>query len=72
MSDAKDPSIFILSTPTGNSFFYEMFMSQKRPVVVGVDWAKDSGMVRGDILSKEGNVVHVRFKTVGPEGLNHE
>ena len=30
----------------------------------GVDWAEGSGNTRGDIISKENNVVTVRFKTV--------
>ena len=34
------------------------------PLWAGIDWAKDSGMNRGDIISSQGNVVEVRFKTV--------
>jgi hypothetical protein len=34
------------------------------PKWIGVDWAKDSGMNRGDVIIRDGNVTHVRFKTV--------
>jgi hypothetical protein len=33
--------------------------------LIGIDWAKDSGMNRGDIIKREDNVVYTRFKTVG-------
>jgi hypothetical protein len=33
--------------------------------IIGIDWAKDSGMSRGDIIKREDNVVYTRFKTVG-------
>jgi len=32
--------------------------------IIGVDWAKDSGMNRGDIIKHDENVIHVRFKAV--------
>jgi len=31
---------------------------------IGVDWAQDSGYNRGDIISRKGNVIKIRFKTV--------
>lgn len=31
---------------------------------IGVDWAKDSGMNRGDVISRKDNVTEVRFSTV--------
>lgn len=35
-----------------------------QPKHIGIDWAKDSGMNRGDIIKNDGNVTHVRFRTV--------
>ncbi len=35
--------------------------------LVGIDWAKDSGYNRGDVISRQGNVTYLRFKTVGSE-----
>jgi|GEM_PF-5236262 len=32
--------------------------------LIGVDWAKGSGMNRGEVIKRESNVIHVRFKTV--------
>jgi hypothetical protein len=29
----------------------------------GIDWAENSGMNRGDIISRKNNVIEVRFKT---------
>jgi len=54
----------------GKSNFYNLFMEPEKrigleyPVYVGVDWAKDSGMNRGDVISRHDNVIEVRFKTV--------
>ncbi len=58
--------IMIFSTPNGSNHFYELYKKAKedKPVWIGVDWAKDSGMIRGDVISRTANVVHVRFKTV--------
>lgn len=35
-----------------------------KPRVIGIDWAKGSGMTRGDIRGRYGNVICVCFKTV--------
>ena len=32
--------------------------------LMGVDWAKGSGMNRGDVISRDGNIIEVQFKTV--------
>lgn len=32
--------------------------------IIGVDWAKGSGMNRGEVIKRDDNVTHVRFKTV--------
>jgi hypothetical protein len=45
---------------------YQSIMKQY-PTHFGVDCAKDSGMVRGDVIIRRGNVVYVRFKTCTPE-----
>jgi len=39
------------------------------PAVFGVDWAKDSGMNRGDVINRVDNVIYVRFKAVDFEEL---
>ena len=31
---------------------------------MGIDWAKDSGMNRGDVISRNNNVIEVRFRTL--------
>jgi len=59
---------YFCSTPSNrSSIFYEIFkhVHMNNPIWVGVDWAKDSGMNRGDIIKTESNVIHVRFKTIG-------
>ncbi len=33
-------------------------------LLLGIDWAEDSGMNRGDIISRSENVIYVRFKAV--------
>ena len=47
-----------------NVFFKSTVESM--PVAVpkwgGIDWAFDSGRNRGDIVKRDGNVTHVRFK----------
>lgn len=30
----------------------------------GIDWAKGSGMTRGDVISRNDNIIEVRFRTV--------
>lgn len=32
--------------------------------MLGMDFAKGSGMVRGDIIRRDGNVTYARFRTV--------
>lgn len=39
-------------------------LTGKYSAFIGIDWAKDSGKNRGEVHKREGNVVHVRFKTV--------
>ena len=41
---------------------YEDFII--KPRLLGVDWSRGHGMIRGEIISRSGNVVEVRFKTV--------
>jgi hypothetical protein len=69
---------FFESNPTHkNNWYKNMFMEvqdesnkiKRRkgldyPIFIGVDWAKDSGMNRGDVMSRNDNVIEVRFKTV--------
>lgn len=49
-----------------NTWAYKKFIDSinEMPVYFGVDWAKDSGLNRGDIMSQTDNVIYVRFKTV--------
>lgn len=35
-----------------------------KPLYLGVDWAKNSGMNRGDVIKRVANVIYVRFVTV--------
>lgn len=58
--------IMIFSIPNRSCDFYEIFKRslEEKPIWIGVDWAKDSGMNRGDVIKRDGNVTHVRFKTV--------
>jgi len=72
-------TFFFESNPMSDDYFHNMFMKgiEKRKgykyesttnlppfSFIGVDWAKDSGMNRGDIMSRNDNVIEVRFKTV--------
>ncbi|MEJ1436603.1 MAG: hypothetical protein RPU61_04735 [Candidatus Sedimenticola sp. (ex Thyasira tokunagai)] len=63
-----DKDIIFISTPTGGtSHFYDLLkkaFDKSKPILVGVDWAKGNGMIRGEIIKRDGNVTHVRFKTV--------
>jgi len=77
--DDKKELILYESTPCNRSDrFKDMFMSAQNLIVVdegqvkkrkdfifiGVDWAKDSSMNRGDVISRKNNVTEVRFSTV--------
>ena len=69
MNDDDKPKYHITSTPrqAGKSFFQQWFEENAEippDVWIGVDWAKDSGMNRGDVIKRNGNVAHVRFRTV--------
>ena len=71
MRDDDKDKMMIISTPrqAGRSYFYDLYkknLQGKEPAWVGVDWAKDSGMNRGDVIKRSANVVHVRFRTIAP------
>lgn len=67
-------TFFFEGNPTHkNNHFQNMFMEVQDkihkamavpPQFMGVDWAKDSGMNLGDVISRNNNVIEVRFKTV--------
>ena len=64
--------IIIVSTPSRKTSehyrrFVDFMRTADRPAFTGVDWAKDSGMNRGDVIGRDDNITHVRFKTVGIE-----
>ena len=64
----RDSLLYFTSTLNGINEWYKKFVDSCKtaePRFIGVDWAADSGMNRGDIVKREGNVVHARFKTVG-------
>jgi len=69
-----DDKHFYSSTPRGKNAFYNQWLKSLmdstpiKPKWIGIDWAKDSGMNRGDVIKKDGNVTHVRFNTVE---INH-
>ena len=68
MKDDEKPQFFC-STPmsAGKNTFYKMFEEAgkiSKNAWVGIDWAKDSGMNRGEVIERKVNVTHVRFKTV--------
>lgn len=71
-----DDKFFYESNPVSSNYFKNMFIEvqdesnkiKKRkgldyPIFIGVDWAEDSGMNRGDVISRNDNVIEVRFKT---------
>lgn len=63
----KDKFIFF-STPSHLNQFYRRLMEKAEtahPKWFGVDWAKDSGMNRGDVIKRDDNIIHVRFRAVG-------
>lgn len=41
---------------------YEDFII--KPRLLGVDWSRGHGMIRGEVVSRKDNVIEVRFKTV--------
>ena len=58
---------FMTFTPSGaDDFLYKKIIecAKKEPAWFGVDWAVNSGYNRGDVISRNGNVTEVRFKTV--------
>ncbi len=34
------------------------------PTWTGVDWAAGHGMIRGEVIRREGNVIYLQFRTV--------
>mgnify|MGYP000309354810 CR=1 FL=1 len=52
MSDDKEKDKLVwFSTPwNASNYFYDKFMKEDKPVWIGIDWAEDSGMNRGDII----------------------
>lgn len=44
-------------------FQYEPVTKLPEFSFIGVDWAKNSGMNRGDVISRNDNVIEIRFKT---------
>lgn len=61
---------FMQGNPGNGGWIEQMFFKNKdtglhdfQPVWVGIDWAADSGMLRGDVIKREGNVIYLRFKT---------
>jgi len=65
-------AFFIPFTPSTNGgYFMQLYLDMLKEAryksgmaFLGVDWAKDSGMTRGDVISRNKNVTEVRFKTV--------
>ncbi len=47
------------------SYILRNHLEETQPISFGIDWAKDSGRNRGDVIKRVGNVTHVRFKTMG-------
>lgn len=41
---------------------YEDFII--KPRLLGVDWSRGHGMIRGEVIARSDNVIEVRFKTV--------
>jgi len=72
-----DTSFYIPFTPSTNGgYFIQMYLDMLKEArykagmaCLGIDWAKDSGMNRGDVISRNKNVTEVRFKTVTSEDL---
>jgi len=66
-----DPIPCFEFTPNGDYHFFDLFVKAKNiadkttsMTFIGFDWAKGSGMNRGEIIARHDNVVYVRFKTV--------
>lgn len=68
MYDKDKPSGFN-GLPAGFVFFDDDVETIPEALFIGIDWARGYGHCRGEILKREGNVVHVRFKT---EGLTND
>lgn len=69
MSDdhTRDGFLYFISAPQGKNEWYRKFVDSTKkesPEFFGVDWALGSGMNRGEIINRKGNVIYVRFKTV--------
>ena len=67
----KDDEFFKFTSSRKASLLYDLFIKSKKevdkvsgPSWVGVDWAAGYGMIRGEVINRHDNVVHVRFKTV--------
>jgi len=59
--------IVTCSTPSGDNWFYQKFIDSEKtapPIYTAVDWAMGAGFIRGEVIKREGNVTHVRFKTL--------
>ena len=57
--------------PEGYSKEFYSYLMEKdswgNPAWVGIDWCRGKGMIRGEIIKKERNIIYVRFSTVGIE-----
>ena len=53
----------MMSNPRAEAFKKMKAMFEQGQMWIGIDWASDSGMLRGDVIKREGNVTHLRFKT---------
>lgn len=62
--------IIIISTPrnAGKNTFYEKFINESaeisKPMLDGIGGCGGRGFVRGEVIKREDNVTHVRFKSV--------
>ena len=66
--DTYDAFVYMTSTPQGKNEWYRRFVDSIKtaePRYIGVDWASGHGMIRGEVISRDANVIHVRFKDVG-------
>jgi len=67
MDDDDWDQLIYLSTPRqARRSWFEQMMGKKQPKWIGIDWGKESGMNRGDVIKRDGNITHVRFNTVLP------
>lgn len=64
----KKNFIFLENNPTRKDWIYNFLCDSTQltsnPMIIGIDWAYGYGMIRGEIVKKEGNVIYVRFKTI--------